>query len=139
MLSTSDITDVIYNDCKALGIDVYRKGNIPSGVVSKERVVVLPKEQSPDTYWRKTFVEVNICVPDLREDVANLPRLAVLESVAQKLFDDVVGEYKSRYYKYGINSISGLNKDDALKCHYVNIRLLFEVLNVMEYETFHWN
>lgn len=139
MITTSDIVDILYGVCAPYGMDIYRKGNIPDGIVSKERVVILPKDQTPETYWRKSFVEINVCVPDLREGVANIFRLQELERFSQALFASAAGEFDSSHYVYSISSISGLNKDGSLKCHYVNIRLLFEVLNVNEYETFYRN
>lgn len=139
MITTSDIADILYEVCASYGMDVYRKGYIPDGVVNKERVVILPKDQSPETYWRKSFVEVNVCVPDISEGVANISRLQELERYSRALFASKAGEHDSSYYAYSISSISGMNKDASLKCHYVNIRLLFEVLNVNEYETFYRN
>ena len=139
MITTSDIVDILYGVCAPYGMNIYRKGNIPDGIVSKERVVILPKDQTPETYWRKSFVEVNVCVPDLREGVANISRLQELERFSRALFASAAGEFDSSHYSYSISSISGLNKDASLKCHYVNIRLLFEVLNVNEYETIYRN
>ena len=139
MITTSDIADILYKDFSSFGMQVFRKGNIPSGIVKQERVVILPKDQSPETYWKKSFVEVNICVPDLKEGVANISRLQEVERKAVKEYSSRVGEFNSTYYAYGIESISGLNKDNDMKCHYVNVRLLFEVLNVNEYETIYRN
>lgn len=139
MITTSDIADILYGVCSSFGLDVYRKGYIPEGVVSKERVVILPKEQTPETYWRKSFVEINICVPDLKNGVANISRLQELERQSRLVFVSKAGEFDSSYYAYSISSISGINADSSLKCHYVNIRLLFEVLNVKEYETIYRN
>lgn len=139
MITTYDIADILYEVCASYGMDVYRKGYIPDGIVKKERVVILPKDQSPETYWRKSFVEVNVCVPDISEGVANISRLQELERHSRTLFASKAGEHDSSYYAYSISSISGMNKDASLKCHYVNIRLLFEVLNVNEYETFYRN
>lgn len=110
-------------------MDVYRKGYIPDGIVKAERIVILPKDQSSQTYWKKCFVEVNICVPDIAEGVANLERLQQLERIAQWYFDGVTGEYDENHYLISIESLSGVNKDEEMKCHYVNVRLLFEVLN----------
>lgn len=129
MITTSDIADILYEVCSSFGVEVYRKGYIPDGIVSTERVVILPKEQSPQTYWKKSFVEINICVPDLDDGVANLARLQQFERQAQALFDGHADAYDSSSYKYGIESISGVNRDEGMKCHYVNVRLLFEVLN----------
>lgn len=129
MIVTTDIGNILYRDCKAFGIEVYQKGNISDGEVTTERVIIRTKSQTPSKYWKKGFVEVNLCVPDVGIDTANLIRLAELEREAMKILDDVVGSYDGTTYRYSIDSI-GTEADTALKCHYVNVRLLFEVLNV---------
>lgn len=129
MITTSDIADILYEACASFGMDVYRKGAIPDGVVTSERVVILPKDQNSQTYWKKCFVEVNICVPDISDGVANLARLQELERMAQETFDGIAGEYDSDAYLFSIDSLSGANRDDSMRCHYVNVRLLFQVLN----------
>ena len=43
--------------------------------------------------------------------------------------DDVVSTYDGTTYRYSIESI-GAEADAALKCHYVNVRILFEVINL---------
>lgn len=139
MITTSDIVDILYGVCTPFEVDIFRKGYIPDGEVTSERVVILPKDQTTETYWRKCFVEVNICVPDLSNGVANIARLQELERMARRVFVGDAGEYDESYYAYSISSISGINKDDSTKCHYVNVKLLFEVLNVMEYEAFYRN
>lgn len=129
MITTSDIADILYARCRAFEMDIYRRGAIPDGVVDSERIVILPKDQSPQTYWKKSFVEVNICVPDLAGGMADLSRLQELERMAQSVFDGVTGEYDFNHYLISVDSLSGVNKDEDMKCHYVNVRLLFEVLN----------
>lgn len=129
MIVTTDIANILYQDCKAFGIEVCQKGNIPDGEVTTERVIIRTKSQTPSKYWKKGFVEVNLCVPDIEPDTANLIRLAELEREAMKILDDVVSSYDGTTYRYSIDSI-GTEADTALKCHYVNVRLLFEVLNV---------
>lgn len=130
MIVTTDITNILYKDCKAFGIEVYQAGNIPDEhkELSSERVIIRTKSQSPETYWKKGFVEVNLCVPDIDGD-ANLIRLQELERKAQEVLDEVVGEYDGSNYYYLIDSI-GIEADAELRCHYVNVRLLFQVLNV---------
>ena len=130
MIVTTDIANILYKDCKAFGIEVYQAGNIPDEhkELSSERVIVRTKSQSPETYWKKGFVEVNLCVPDMDGD-ANLIRLQELERKAQEVLDKVVGEYDGSNYYYLIDSI-GIEADTELRCHYVNVRLLFQVLNV---------
>ena len=130
MIVTADIANILYKDCKAFGIEVYQAGNIPDEhkELSSERVIIRTKSQSPETYWKKGFVEVNLCVPDMDGD-ANLIRLQELERKAQEVLDEVVGEYDGSNYYYLIDSI-GIEADTELRCHYVNVRILFQVLNV---------
>lgn len=139
MITTSDIVDILYGVCAPFGMAVFRKGYIPDGEVTSERVVILPKDQTTETYWRKCFVEVNICIPDLSNGVADIIRLQEIERQARRVFNGAAGEYDGSYYAYSVDSINGIIKDDNLKCHYVNVRILFEVLNVMEYEAFYRN
>ena len=130
MIVTTDIANILYKDCKAFGIEVYQAGNIPDEhkELSSERVIIRAKSQSPETYWKKGFVEVNLCVPNMDGD-ANLIRLQELERKAQEVLDEVVGEYDGSNYYYLIDSI-GTEADTELRCHYVNVRILFQVLNV---------
>lgn len=130
MIVTTDIANILYKDCKALGMEVYQSGNIPDEdkELSSERVIIIAKSQSPEAIWKKGFVEVNLCVPDM-DGKANLIRLQELERKAQEVLDDVVGEFDGSSYYYQIDQI-GTEADTALKCHYVNVRLLFQVLNV---------
>ncbi len=130
MIVTTDIANILYKDCEAFGMEVYQSGNIPDEdkKLSSERVIIIAKSQSPEAIWKKGFVEVNLCVPDM-DGKANLIRLQELERKAQEVLDDVVGEFDSSSYYYSIDQI-GTEADTALKCHYVNVRLLFQVLNV---------
>ena len=130
MIVTTDIANILYKDCKAFGIEVYQAGNIPDEhkELSSERVIIRTKSQSPEAIWKKGFVEVNLCVPDM-DGNANLIRLQELEREAQEVLDEVVGEYDGSNYYYLIDSI-GIEADTELRCHYVNVRILFQVLNV---------
>lgn len=130
MIVTTDIANILYKDCKAFGMEVYQSGNIPDEdkELSSERIIIIAKSQSPEAIWKKGFVEVNLCVPDM-DGKANLIRLQELERKAQEVLDDVVGEFDGSSYYYSIDQI-GTEADTALKCHYVNVRLLFQVLNI---------
>ena len=134
MIVTTDIANILYKDCKAFGIEVYQAGNIPDEhkELSSERVIIRTKSQSPETYWKKGFMEVNLCVPDMDGD-ANLIRLQELERKAQEVLDNRVGKFDGSVYRYSVYSI-GTEEDAELKCHYVNVRVLFEVLNVKRLE-----
>ena len=127
MIVTTDIGNILY--CMAFGIDIVPNGETLTGELKSERIVIHAKKQQPGTYWRKSFAEVNLCVPDLSENEANTIRLNELEREAMKRFDDVVSSYDGTRYRYSIESI-GTEADTALKCHYVNVRILFNVLNV---------
>lgn len=131
MIVTTDIGNILYRDCKTFGIDTVPSGKTLTGELKSERVVIHTKKQQLGTYWKKSFTEVNLCVPDLSENEANTIRLNELEREANKLFDDTVSTYDGTTYRYSINSI-GTEADTALKCHYVNVRILFEVLNVKQ-------
>lgn len=129
MIVTTDIANILYRDCQTFGIDIVPHGKKLMGELKSERIVIHSKSQQPGTYWKKSFVEVNLCVPDLKKGEANTIRLNEMEKEAQELFDGVTGCYDGVSYFYSIDSI-GTEEDTDLKCHYVNVRLLFEVLNV---------
>lgn len=129
MITPTDIANILYRDCKVFGIDIVPDGSTIVGVLKSERIVIHAKKQQSGKVWKKSFVEVNICVPDLQHNEANTIRLNELERMANKLLGDIVGEYDGTNYHYSIETI-GMEQDASLKCHYVNVRLLFEVLNV---------
>lgn len=129
MIVTTDIANILYLDCQTFGIDIVPHGKKLEDELKSEKIVIHAKKQQPGTYWKKSFVEVNFCVPDLKKGEANSIRLNEFEKQAQELFDGVTGHYDGMTYHYSIESI-GTEEDTALKCHYVNVRILFEVLNV---------
>lgn len=129
MLVSSDIANILYRDCKAFGIQIVPDGETLTGEITAERIVIHAKSQQPGRIWKKGFVEVNLCVPDIGVNSANSIRLGQLERQAQSLLDDIIGSYDGTHYYYGIAKI-GREQDTNLKCHYVNVRLLFEILNV---------
>lgn len=128
MIVTTDIANILYRDCKVFGIDIVPQGEALVGELKTERIVIHAKKQQPGKYWKKSFAEVNLCVPDLSENEANTIRLQEFEREAMNRFD-TVGSYDGTTYRYSIESI-GTEEDTDLKCHYVNVRILFEVLNV---------
>ena len=129
MIVTTDIANILYRDCQTFGISIVPHGKKLTGELKSERIVIHSKSQQPGTYWKKSFAEVNLCVPDLKEGEADTIRLNKLEKQAQSILDDVTGRYDGTTYHYSIDTI-GTEEDTALKCHYVNVRILFEVLNV---------
>ncbi len=129
MIGVSDIGNILYRDCGAFRLDVFQKGNIPKGGIKAERIVIYPKAQSPDVIWKESYVEVNLCVPDIEDGTANLIRLHELEAKAHDILGDAVGSYNGSDYAYHIDSV-GVERDEDMRCHYVNVSILFEVLNI---------
>ncbi len=129
MITPSDIANILYKDCEPFGIAIVPDGETLVGEIKSERIVIHSKKQQSGTYWKKSYAEINICVPNLSPNEANSIRLNELERIANERFNDTVGEYDLSPYYYSIESI-GIEKDDRTKCHYVNVRILFNVLNV---------
>ncbi len=129
MITTAEVADILYRDCQAFGVEVFRFGNLPQSEVLTERITIHVKAQEGGKIWRKCFAEVNLCVPD-RGGVADLSRLQALEREAHARFDNgVTGTFDGSTYYYSSHTI-GQEADTALKCHFVNVRILFEVLNI---------
>ena len=130
MIVTTDIADILYRDCKAFGIETVPFGETLTGELTVERITIHVKGQTPEKIWEKCFVEVNLCVPDLSPNEVNFPRLKELERLAKEKFRSVTGRFDGTRYLYEVDTIS-IEADTALKCHFVNCRLLFNVFNVI--------
>lgn len=126
MIVTGDIETIFVRDLKPFGIPAYKKDAIPEGKVTEERIAVIPKEPKPGTYWNKGFVEVNFCVPDI-SGMADKRRLTELERQAAGLRS--VSTFDGTAYRYKVYS-ANQEKDTDLECHFVNVKILFEILNV---------
>lgn len=129
MIVTTDIADILYRDCKAFGIGIVPFGKTLTGELEEERITIHVKGQTPSKYWEKCFVEVNLCVPDLGTNIAHTLRLKALERTAKEKFRSVTGTFDGTRYLYEIDTIT-IEADTALKCHFVNCRILFNALNV---------
>ncbi len=131
MITTTDTANIIYTACKAFGMPVYQGGNVPDGLVGSEgRIVIHAKEQSSESYWKKNFIEVNFFIPDTQQGKADLVRLNQTERHAAKELT-ATGRWDGTVYRYSPASIS-IAGNETLKCHYVNVRLLFKSLNTLE-------
>lgn len=130
MIVTIDIADILFRDCKDFGIMIVPFGKVLTGELTKERITIHVKGQTPEKIWEKCFVEVNLCVPDLGVNIAHTLRLKALERTAKKKFKSVTGTFDGTRYLYEVDTIS-IEADTALKCHFVNCRLLFNVLNTI--------
>ena len=129
MIVTTDIADILYRDCKGFDITIVPFGKTLIGELKEERITIHVKGQTPSKYWEKCFVEVNLCVPDLGVKIANTLRLKELERRVKELFKSVTGEFDGTRYNYEIDTIH-IEADTALKCHFINCRILFNALNV---------
>lgn len=130
MIVTTDIADILYRDCKAFGIGIVPFGKTLTDDLKEERITIHVKGQTPSKYWEKCFCDVNLCVPDLGLGIANTLRLKELERKAKELFKSATGEFDGTRYNYGVDTIH-IEADTALKCHFINCRLLFNVLNTI--------
>ncbi len=130
MIVTTDIADILFRDCKSLGIDIVPFGKTLTEELTDERITIHVKGQTPEKYWEKCFCEVNLCVPDLSPTESNYPRLKALERKAKEKFRSVTDTFDGTRYLYEVDTIT-IEADTALKCHFVNCRLLFNVLNTI--------
>lgn len=129
MIVTTDIADILYRDSKTFGIEMVPFGKTLTGELKDERITIHVKGQTPSKYWEKCFCDVNLCVPDLGMNIANTLRLKALERTAKGKFKSVIGTFNGTRYLYEVDTIS-IEADTALKCHFVNCRILFNALNV---------
>lgn len=131
MIVSTDIYAILFDKVKGFGIkDVYDGWNpIKSKLKGDAVVIVTSTPVEPDTYWERAYVHVNICVPDYLGKT-NTRRLNEVERMANLwIREGIVGEYDGSSYLISKDSL-GIEEDDALKCSYVNLVLLFEILNV---------
>ena len=128
MITATDIGNIIYRDCEAFGIERYQAGDFDEKLpVEADRAVVRVQRQQREKIWRKGFIDVNLCAPDVKGE-ANLVRLNQLERQAYEILgQENVSEYDGDKYTYSIYSTEML-ADEQMKCHYVNVKLLFQVL-----------
>lgn len=127
MMATTDIGNALYKDCMAFGIPVYQAPCLPKGEMKEERIIIHVKPQEMDKVFCSCFAEVNLAVPDRRGE-ADLVRLNKLERMARGFFC-YAGEHDGTAYDVSLHSI-GIMRDEQLKCHYVNARVLIRVLNI---------
>ena len=133
MMGTKDIEEVVIGAVRDSGLippdSVFVSGDCPEGKVTEERAVITVKEAARGPVFNRGFVEVSLRVPD-KGGRADHVRLQELESAAvERFMDDAVGEHGGTVYRYGLHSHS-IHADADLGCRSVDIRLLFETLNV---------
>lgn len=131
MITTTDTANILYGICQVFGMPVFQEGNIDKGKIGSDgRVVIHVKEQTSESTWKKGFAEINLIVPDLRDGVANLIKLNELERRAHTVLN-VVGRHDGITYKSTVAS-TVIMESESFDAHFVNVKVLFRVMNVME-------
>lgn len=128
MILSTDVPNIIVKRVLEAGLPVYQKGNIPLGDVKSDRITVIGRGITPETFWNKCFVEVNIIAPDFRGE-ADTIHLNDLERRVYPLLDHYVGVYDDTVYHLEVEP-NGLMEDAQFHCHYVNLRVQFNIQNV---------
>lgn len=132
MIVTGDIYKILYEKVQDFGIkDIYDGWNgIKSGLSGEAVVIVTPTAITPDTYWEEATAHINICVPDYLGKAGTV-RLTELERLADIwVHGGFVGLYDDSVYRIRKSSL-GKERDEALRCGYVNLVLDFEILNIL--------
>ena len=98
-------------------------------ILLEERIV---KKEGDGKLWLPRFADVNVCIPDFKSGRQNAPRLEEVERIAGQLFPKTYasGVLDGSRYRFKRDSI-GIEQDKPLRCHYVNVRILFETINVI--------
>lgn len=135
MITTGDVYCILHKVCEQFGItEIYDGLDEPKEEVKSERIVIRTGSQSNSQIWEKSFVNINFCTPLNIDGSTNTVRLNEIERMVKPVFKDGdVIEYNGSIcnYENGGDGWMSREADTALKCHYVNIRILFEVLNVI--------
>lgn len=130
MITSGDIANIIYTDCKAFGMHIYPDGEKYKGEVKSEFVIIHSKRQIEQEKWDASVVEVNFFTPNLPNEEPNTIRMNEIERQAKSFFVKYrTGMFDGLRYRYYRESI-GREYDESLRCYYVNVKLIFESLNV---------
>ena len=124
----NELARAIYDACRVLAVPIYIKDTIPDGMVESERIIIIPKSIEDGTRWYRGFVEVNYLVPDKGGEADYISMMEAENSL--KVLKYGQGEVDGLQYRYRKYSVS-YEKDESLKCHFVNYRLLTEIQKVI--------
>lgn len=129
MITEIDTGNIIYKDAAVFGVTRYRKDVMERVAIKAERAVVITKPQTSDKIWLKNYVELNLCVPDVKGNI-NLTRLNELERQAKAEMSGA-GTYDGTTYVYDVDSTE-LKHDSEFKMAYINVRILFRAINTKQ-------
>lgn len=141
MITEIDAGHIVYDDLEFMGLARRLKGHLVKGGLDGEQpivsesipddgmIVILPKSMSADkTYFNECTIEVNILLKDILDETN--PKLnELLKSALKELSDNKIGQVDEDWYRYSVRS-HGIEEETNLKCHYANITIDFETLNV---------
>lgn len=141
MITEIDAGHIIYDDLSFMCMERRLKGHLKTGRLNGESpmvgesvpdegmIVIIPKQVSADkTYFNDCTIEVNVLQKDLEGECnPNLNKL--LKVAVAALNDNKVGQKDGIWYRYSVRS-HGIEQEEKLKCHYANITIDFEILNV---------
>ena len=137
MITKADIENILLDVCEPLGIaDVSVEpptlDDKTGDGLQKEMLEIFVKKEGDGKLWLPRFADVNVCIPDFKSGRQNATRLEEVERVAGTLFTKayISGIQNGSRYRFKRDSI-GIEQDKPLKCHYVNVRILFETINVI--------
>lgn len=141
MITEQEIGHIIYDALKPMGLEMRLKGHLKMGRLDGESpivdedvpeegmIVIIPKRITNDkTYFNNCTVEVNILMPDVNEET-NFGLNALFRKAYDILDGSDADNADGDWYRWSVQSY-GVESEDKLKCHYVNITLFFEILNV---------
>lgn len=129
-LTVTDIKIVMRGIAETLGLtNVVFPEEIPLGEISEERTVIATSKESMGKIWASCIVTMSVLVPDVGSGIANLSRIHSLEqSLLPEFREGMVGSRTGNDYSVTLQDIS-VEADAKLRCHYVCIKLMFEILN----------
>ena len=129
-ITTTDIRKILYRTLSPFGLPILYKEDIPQGEITEDRIIVVTSDEGYGKIWATCIVTISICVPDPTPNEANLTKLSEYENTFVGLFrDGIVGSYNGDNYSIVLQN-NGIDGDKQFRCHYVNLKLSFEVLNV---------
>lgn len=141
MITEIDAGRIVYKLLSFMGMERRLKGHLKTSsldgespmvgetVPSDGMIVILPKTMSADkTYFNGCVIEVNVLMRDINGET-NPDLNDKLREILVELGNGVVSESDGTWYRVSIRS-HGIEEESRMKCHFANITMYFETLNV---------
>lgn len=127
MITTGDIQEIIYDLCRDFEVEIWLKDNLDFSEIEDERIVIIPTRITTDKYWHNSYVKIDWCVPDI-DGEADTIRTKEIEHLLEPLHYGN-GIFDEKTYRFKKES-SEVSYNAEMKCHFVNLTLLFQYQNV---------